>query len=67
MASHTHVGGRRAHSGDLVLPNFVEVARYAESVMPGVLCVVYHHQEELARLTVSHVSIPEYEFVLRDF
>ena len=67
MASHTHVGERRAHSGDLVLPNFVEVARYAESVMPGALCVVYHHQQELARLTVSHVSIPEYEFVLRDF
>jgi len=67
MASHTREGERRAHSGDLVLPNFVEVARYAESVMSGALCVFYDHQQELARLTVSHVSIPEYEFVLRDF
>jgi len=49
-----------------VLPTFSAIARYIETVAPEGLCVLYTHMANEARLTVSHVSSPEHEFLLRD-
>ena len=49
-----------------ILPTFEAISRYLETVVPGVVCVLYSHEADQARLVASHVSSPEHEFLLRD-
>ena len=49
-----------------VLPTFQAISRYLETVVPGVMCVLYRHEADQAKLVASHVSSPEHEFLLGD-
>ena len=49
-----------------VLSTFDVIVRYLETVTPGAVCVLYTHEADQARLVASHVSPPEYKFLLCD-
>ena len=49
-----------------MLSTFHVISRYLETVAPGAVCVLYSHEVDQARLVVSRVSSPAYEFLLRD-
>ncbi len=49
-----------------ILPTFQAISRYLETVVPGVVCVLYCHEADEARLVASQVSSPEHEFLLGD-
>ena len=61
-----HAWTPRVDDQGRVLPTFQAISRYLETVVPGTVCLLYAHVVDTARLIASHVSSPDYEFLLRD-